>query len=212
MLRVRECSVRYGSIVAVRNVSFDVARGSCVALVGPNGAGKTSLFSALAGVVASGGTVEVGGTDLTGLPAERRAAAGLAFVPDGRRLFGRLSVEQNVLVGTMPLRGRAAIVRSLAEIFERFPLLAARRTQQAGTLSGGEGQVLMIARALVASPKVVLVDEPFQGLSAEATALVLSTLREVAEQGGAVAIATPEPVDGVASITMNHGALAEVVA
>jgi branched-chain amino acid transport system ATP-binding protein len=209
LLQARDISVRYGSIVAVRDASIEVRAGELAALVGPNGAGKTSLLSALAGVVAAEGDVILNDVSLHRLPPERRAAAGLSFVPDGRRVFGRLSVEQNLAVGSIPLPRRES-ARAVAAVRDRFPLLAARARQRADTLSGGEAQLLMIARALVSRPSAVLIDEPLQGLSEEAAALVLDALRSVAADGAAVLIASPDPIEGVNELAMYHGAIGEV--
>lgn len=206
MLRAREVSVRYGSVQAVRDATLSVEAASFTALVGPNGSGKTSLLSAIAGVVEATGEVWLDDQRIDTLPAHRRARAGIAFVPDGRRLFGRLSVEQNLLVGAAPLR-RTRARGAVAAVLERFPLLDERRAQRADTLSGGEGQQLMIARALIAGPRVLLVDEPFQGLSPEATEVIEGVLRAEAAHGTAVVIAVPEPVDGARLVEMQHGAV-----
>lgn len=204
MLSVRDLSVHYGPVAAVRAVAFDLSRGTLTALVGPNGAGKTSTLGAIAGIVDASGSISLDGRSLDAVAAHRRTEAGLAFVQDGRRLFGGLSVEQNLIVGSIPLR-RAQIRDAVAATFARFPSLGDRRRQRAGTLSGGEGQLLMIARALISRPKVLLVDEPFQGLSLEATTQVLSALRAAADEGTAVLVASPEPLDDLPSIQIEHG-------
>lgn len=208
MLRAHDISVSYGSVAAVRGASLALARGEIRSLVGPNGAGKTSFLSAIAGLVPHEGRVVVDERDCSAARAEERARAGIAFVPDGRRLFGSLTVEQNLMVGAVRIRGRGAARAAIARSFERFPLLSQRRAQRASTLSGGEGQLLMIARALVAEPSVLLVDEPFQGLSAEATQLVLGALTGT---DAAVVIATPHPVDGVRSVSFEAGLVLEDV-
>ena len=211
MLRARDIVVRYGAIVAVRGVSLEVSPGAVTALVGPNGSGKTSLLSALAGIVPASGTIELGDRPIEHLPAEQRARGGLAVVQDGRRLFGDLTVEQNLIVASAMIHGRRAASAAVATVLERFPTIAERADQRAGTLSGGEGQLLMIARALVASPTVVLADEPFEELDAEATVLVHAALSEVAASGAAVLIASPDPVPGADEIPILHGALLEAV-
>ena len=211
MLRARDIVVRYGAIVAVRGVSLEVSPGAVTALVGPNGSGKTSLLSALAGIVPASGTIELGDRPIEHLPAEQRARGGLAVVQDGRRLFGDLTVEQNLIVASAMIHGRRAASAAVAMVLERFPTIAERADQRAGTLSGGEGQLLMIARALVASPTVVLADEPFEELDAEATVLVHAALSEVAASGAAVLIASPDPVPGADEIPILHGGLLEAV-
>jgi branched-chain amino acid transport system ATP-binding protein len=194
----------------VRGVSFDVPSGAMLALTGPNGSGKTSILAGIACLVTAGGSVSLGDVPLDRSTPEGRARAGLAFVPEGRRLFGRLSVEQNLIVGSSRVRGRVGARSAVERILETFPLLSERRRQRADTLSGGEAQILVIARALVSSPAALLVDEPFEGLSAEATELVASALRFAADAGAAVLLASPEPAPGVASIEIRHGSLAEV--
>ncbi len=210
MLRVSELQVRYGSVVAVRNATFTLAPASLATLSGPNGAGKTSTLSAVAGIVDASGAIELEGVGLQTRAAHQRAAAGIAFVPDGRRVFGRLTVEQNLLVGTVSMSGARA-GEALAATYGRFVALHERRTQRADTLSGGEAQLLMIARALIGAPKVLLVDEPLQGLSTEATDLVMGALRDAALLGAAVLIATPEPLEGADTIRLHHGSTLEVI-
>jgi len=210
MLAVRDLSVRYGSVVAVRGATFTLQAGELHALVGANGAGKTSTLSAIAGVVESDGSVELGGASLAGKAAHQRASAGIAFVPDGRRVFGALTVEQNLLVATVSMKLTVARA-ALGLTYQRFATLAERTTQRADTLSGGEAQLLMIARALIGAPKVLLVDEPFQGLSAEATSLVMDSLRSAASEGASVLIASPEGINGIDAIHLHHGATREVL-
>jgi branched-chain amino acid transport system ATP-binding protein len=206
LLRAHDVNVSYGQIVAVRGASLVVEAGEALAVVGPNGSGKTSLLGAIAGLVDARADVVLDQERIDHLPPERRAARGLALVPAGRRLFGALTVEQNLVVGATTV-ARARARAAVAAVLERFPLLDERRGQRAGTLSGGEGQVLMIARALVAKPRVLLIDEPFQGLSAEAAELVLGVMRAAAAGGTAVVLASPDPIEDVASVLMLHGSL-----
>jgi branched-chain amino acid transport system ATP-binding protein len=157
--------VRYGAVDAVRGISFDVEPAESVALLGSNGAGKTSLVMAAMGVLRkTRGKVEFMGDDVTGWPAHKRAKAGLALVPEGRRVTGSLSVQDNLDLGAFwqPARTLAALREP---IWELFPRLHERRDQGAGTLSGGEQQMLAIGRALMAQPKVIIMDEPFMGLA-----------------------------------------------
>jgi len=209
LLRAHDLQVRYGSIVAVRDVDLEIERGHTTAVVGPNGAGKTSLLSALAGLTPSRGVIELDGYRIDLLAPERRARAGLAFAQDGRRLFGGLSVEQNLAVASAVVRGRRAASSAVDKVLGQFPILAERADQRADTLSGGEGQLLMIARALVNEPRVLLADEPFEELDPEATALVHAALANAASNGAAVLIASPDPVPGAREVHMLHGALLE---
>lgn len=159
MLSVQGVTVAYGQVTAVRDASLDVGSGEIVAIVGANGAGKTSLLHAIAGVVRpSDGTVRLDRKMLTGRPPEMIVREGVALVPEGRRIFGGLTVEENL---------RLANLRhdSLYSTYERFPALKTRRNQPAGVLSGGEGQQLAIARALLTRPTILLMDEPSLGLS-----------------------------------------------
>lgn len=211
-LRARDIWVRYGSVIAVRGASLEVAPGSIAAVVGPNGAGKTSLLAAIAGAVDASGSVELDDVRLDGLPAETRAGAGLALVPAGRRVFARLSVGQNLLVGTATIRGRRAVRDAVARVVERFPILGELLSQPAGTLSGGEAQLLMIARALVASPRALLVDEPFEGLAPDSRELVRGALADAAAVGVHVLVASPDAVEGAGEIAMRHGETAVTVA
>lgn len=163
-LEVHGLTVNYGAIVAVRDVDLIVPAGAVVALVGPNGAGKTSTARAIGGQIRSRGSVNLGGRDITGWRAHKVATAGLAQVPQGRRLFPDLTVEENLLVGGWKRSG-AARRSGLQTSYEMFPRLRERRRQRAGVLSGGEQQMLSIARALMRSPRVVLMDEPSFGLA-----------------------------------------------
>jgi len=166
LLEVQSLSVRYGRVHAVRGVSLAVAEGEVVAVLGANGAGKSSLLKGILGLVpAQEGTITLGGRDLTGRATRERIAAGLALVPEGRRIVMSLSVEENLLMGAYGRRDTAAVRAEIARLYERFPNLAARRHLSASVLSGGEQQMLAIARGVLARPRLMLLDEPSLGLS-----------------------------------------------
>jgi branched-chain amino acid transport system ATP-binding protein len=177
VLEVERLSVRYGRVEAVRDVSFSVAEGSLVTLVGANGAGKSTIINAVSGIVRPhGGRVRFRGADITRAPAHRLVARGLVQVPEGRQILASLTVAENLAMGGWH-RGRAAS-RTIDEMYQRFGVLAERRDLPAGTLSGGEQQMLAIARALVAEPVLLLLDEPSMGLAP----LVVNEVFDVVEQ------------------------------
>jgi branched-chain amino acid transport system ATP-binding protein len=167
MLEVEGLEVRYGAVRAVRGASFSVGRGELVALLGANGAGKSSTLMAIAGAVRpAGGRVRLDGADVTGERPERMARLGVATVPETRDVFPDLTVSENLRLGAFTRRdGAAEVAGDRARFLERFPILAERADQPAGTLSGGEQQMLVIARAMMARPRVLLLDEPSLGLA-----------------------------------------------
>jgi len=166
VLEVSALEVRYGSVAAVRGVSLRVAEGEVVAVIGPNGAGKTSMLRAISGLVSgSGGRVTLDGREISRWKAHRIVTLGLAHAPEGRRLFSQMTVLENLNMGAYRRRSRADIRRTLEAVERRFPRLAERRAQLAGTLSGGEQQMLAIGRALMAEPRLLLLDEPSFGLA-----------------------------------------------
>jgi branched-chain amino acid transport system ATP-binding protein len=166
MLSIESLTVAYGGLQALVDVSVDVGEGQFIAIVGPNGAGKTTLFKAISGIVRPlSGSVTFDGKDLLAVPPAERAHLGIAHVPEGRQVFKSLTVLENLEMGAHAIRGRAAWKRNLAQIVELFPVLAERRDQLAGTLSGGEQQMLSIGRGLASSPRVLLLDEPSMGLA-----------------------------------------------
>jgi branched-chain amino acid transport system ATP-binding protein len=183
MLSVEDLRSGYGRIEALHGVSIDVAAGEIVSLLGANGAGKTTLLRAISGVQPiSGGRIRFEGRELDGLPAHRRVALGIAQVPEGRQVFAPLSVEDNLKLGAWTRRD-ASLAAELAMMYELFPLLAARRHASAGMLSGGEQQMLAISRALMAKPRLLLLDEPSMGLAPMLVEQILDTVRRLKQSG-----------------------------
>jgi branched-chain amino acid transport system ATP-binding protein len=165
LLEVRELCAYYGATQVLFGLDFAIARGGITALLGANGAGKTTTLRALSGMIRSSGHVVLDSRPIRGLATEDVARLGIAHVPEGRGTFTRLTVEENLALGAMSRRGRGAIATDLDRVYGYFPVLAERRTQQAGTLSGGEQQMLAIARALMLRPRLMLLDEPSFGLA-----------------------------------------------
>jgi len=183
-LRVRHLEVRYGDLVGVADVSLEVAAGSVVALLGSNGAGKTTTLNAIAGLVrASGGSIEWAGEPIAGLPAFAIVPKGLALSPEGWRLFVGQTVEQNLRLGAAALAEKRAIPRLFDRVYAIFPRLAERRHQRAGTLSGGERQMLALGRALMSEPKLLMLDEPSLGLAPAIVDTLYDTLRRLHSEG-----------------------------
>ncbi len=187
LLEVKGLHVAYGHVEAVRGVSLSVPEGGFVTLIGPNGAGKTSLLSALAGLVRpAAGTVHLAGRDVTGLPAHAAVAAGISLVPEGRAILGRMSIEENLRLAGELRRPRAEVGPAVEEQLRRFPILGERRAQPAGTLSGGQQQMLAFARALVARPRILLLDEPSMGLSPLLVQQIFEMVRAIHREGTTV--------------------------
>lgn len=184
LLEIRGLKVAYGGIEAVRGIDLDVAEGELVALIGANGAGKTTTLKAIAGMLRpSEGTLRYDGEDVSGLPSHVLIRRGIALVPEGRGVFARLTVEENIAMGAY-IRGDRAAVRTDAErVFELFPRLRERRSQVAGTLSGGEQQMLAIGRAMMSRPRLLLLDEPSMGLAPLMVQKIFEVIRSIAAQG-----------------------------
>jgi branched-chain amino acid transport system ATP-binding protein len=180
MLSIESLTVAYGGLKALVDVSVEVAEGQFIAIVGPNGAGKTTLFKAISGTVQPlSGSVKFDGKDLLAMPPAERAHLGIAHVPEGRQVFKSLSVIENLEMGAHSRRGRAEWSRNLAQILALFPVLAERRDQLAGTLSGGEQQMLSIGRGLAASPRVLMLDEPSMGLAPTIADQIFERIEEI---------------------------------
>ena len=184
---VRDVDAGYGAVRVLHGVSLEVREGETVALLGTNGNGKSTLIKCLMGMVApSGGEIflEADGAriDLTRKSTEEIVSLGIALVPEGRRLFPKLTVEENLLLGAYRAQARPAIARNLAFCFEAFPVLRERRRQLAGSMSGGEQQMLAVARALMSSPRILLVDEPSVGLAPILVSRVIAKIKELKEQ------------------------------
>jgi len=184
LLEVSGLKVAYGAITAVRGIDFHVEAGEMVALIGANGAGKTTTLKALAGVIAPvAGRVRYNGTDIIGMPSYRLVALGIALVPEGRGVFPRLTIAENIDMGAYSRRDREGIAVDRDHVYELFPRLAERRQQTAGTLSGGEQQMLAIGRAIVSRPKLLLLDEPSMGLAPLMVQKIFDTIRAIAATG-----------------------------
>jgi branched-chain amino acid transport system ATP-binding protein len=184
LLEVSGLEVRYGGIRAVKGIDLVVAPGELVCLIGSNGAGKTSTLKAICGLLpAAAGAVRYDGADLAGLPHHELPRRGLVLVPEGRGIFPQLTVAENLSMGAYPRRDTSGIQRDLGRAFELFPRLAERRAQAAGTLSGGEQQMLAIGRALMSRPRLLLLDEPSMGLAPIMVQKVFETIEAVRADG-----------------------------
>ena len=180
MLKISGLSVAYGGLHALEDVSLEVAEGEFVTLVGPNGAGKTTLLRAISGAIrGAAGRLEFRGRDLTPLPAHQRAALGIAHVPEGRRNFSSLSVLENLELGSYRRAARAQRAEGLEAVLALFPVLRERRQQLAGSLSGGEQQMVALGRGLMAQPDLLLLDEPSQGLGPRVVEQIFETIDRI---------------------------------
>ncbi|WP_243710800.1 ABC transporter ATP-binding protein [Actinomadura sp. KC216] len=199
LLRIAGLRAGYGRVTGVADVSVEVRRGELVAVLGPNGAGKSTVLRAVSGMIRPwSGEVVLDGRDVTGLRSDLLVRAGMVHVPEGRRALPRLTVEENLRVGAFTRRDRAEVRASLDEVFDRFPRLKDRRAQKAGTLSGGEQQMLVIGRALMAKPKLLLLDEPSLGLSPLLVREVFAMIRTLAADGQTVLLVEQNVAQGLA--------------
>ena len=187
MLTVKNLEVSYGMIQAIKGISFEVNEGEIIALIGANGAGKTTTLQTITGLLpAKKGTVLLEGRDITRMPGHQIVSMGMTHVPEGRRIFAQFSVLQNLRMGAYTRKDKGEVEKTLKKIYQRFPRLEERKGQLAGTLSGGEQQMLAIGRALMSHPKIILMDEPSMGLSPILVNEIFDIIREVSRGGTTV--------------------------
>ena len=187
LLEVKNIQVYYGMIKALKGISFEVEQGEVIALIGANGAGKTTTLHTITGLLhAKEGQIIYQGQDITHVPAHRIVSMGMAHVPEGRRVFSNMTVLQNLRMGAFTRKDKAEIEETLAAVYRRFPRLEERKNQIAGTLSGGEQQMLAMARALMAKPKIMLMDEPSMGLSPLLVKEIFRIIQDINKQGTTV--------------------------
>ena len=184
MLKVKDLKVKYGMIEAIKGISFEVRDGEIVTMIGANGAGKTTTMHAISGLVkAAEGSIMLDETELTKTAPNKIVKMGLAQVPEGRRVFAQQTVEENLILGAYLRKDKDGIAKDMEEVFQLFPRLKERRTQLAGTLSGGEQQMLAMGRALMAKPSILLMDEPSMGLSPRLVSEIFNIIREINDKG-----------------------------
>lgn len=187
MLELRDLVCRYGKVTAVKGLSLEVARGQLVALIGTNGAGKTTTLRAISGLLpAAGGSIIFDGVDITHASARKILSLGIAHCPEGRHVFPYMTVAENLEMGCFLRRDHREVAQDMDRLFEQFPRLAERRQQQAGTLSGGEQQMLAIARALMSRPKLIMFDEPSLGLAPNIVELTFEIITGIRDAGTTV--------------------------
>lgn len=187
MLEVKDLQVYYGMIQAIKGISFEVNQGEVIALIGANGAGKTTILHTVTGLIApKAGQILFEGQDITKTPAHKIVSMGMAHVPEGRRVFAQLSVYDNLKMGAYTRKDKNEIEESLEMVYKRFPRLEERKNQMAGTLSGGEQQMLAMGRALMSKPKIILMDEPSMGLSPIFVNEIFDIIQEVSAGGTTV--------------------------
>ena len=187
LLEIKDLEVNYGVIKAIKGVSFDVNEGEIIALIGANGAGKTTILHTITGLIqAKKGSIVFDGKELTKTPPHKIVSMGMAHVPEGRRIFQQLSVLENLKLGAYTRKDKSEIASTLKMVYERFPRLEERKNQVAGTLSGGEQQMLAMGRALMSKPRIILMDEPSMGLSPIFVNEIFDIIRAVSESGTTV--------------------------
>ncbi|MFU0826245.1 MAG: ATP-binding cassette domain-containing protein [Lachnoclostridium sp.] len=187
MLTIKDLQVYYGVIQAIKGISFEVNEGEIIALIGANGAGKTTTLHTITGLVsAKSGSIEFEGHDLTKIPAHKIVSLGIAHVPEGRRIFAELTVLENLKMGAYTRSDKNEIEETIKKVYARFPRLEERKNQIAGTLSGGEQQMLAIGRALMSHPRIILMDEPSMGLSPIFVSEIFDIIKEINNSGTTV--------------------------
>lgn len=184
LLEVRDLRVSYGGIEALKGISFDVEEGQIITLIGANGAGKSTTLKAISGLVKStAGTIRYKGEEIQGMDSQKIVERGIALVPEGRRVFPNLSVRENLLIGAYLRNDKAAIAADLDNVYKLFPRLEERHWQSAGTLSGGEQQMLAVGRGLMAKPKLIMMDEPSLGLAPQLVRDIFTIIERINEMG-----------------------------
>lgn len=189
MLEIKDLEVYYGVIQAIKGVSFQVNEGEVIALIGANGAGKTTILQTITGMIpAKRGSILFDGVDITKIPGHKIVPMGMAHVPEGRRVFSQLSVLDNLKLGAYSRKDKNEVEKTLQMVYQRFPRLAERKKQLAGTLSGGEQQMLAMGRALMSKPRIILMDEPSMGLSPIFVGEIFDIVQEISKSGTTVLI------------------------
>ena len=208
MLKIRSLDVAYGGLRALSGVSLDVERGQFVAVVGPNGAGKTTLFKTISGVVMpAGGEITYNGQNLLAVPPAERAQLGIAHVPEGRQVFASMTVMENLEMGAYTRKGRERWSETLPMILQLFPILAERRDQLAGTLSGGEQQMLAIGRGLASAPELLMLDEPSMGLAPAIVDAIFERIQLIHKNGLTILLVEQRVAEALE--TCDHGYVLE---
>lgn len=206
MLEIKGLSAKYGGATALREVSLAIPHGSVVAILGSNGAGKSTLLNTIMGsrLMQASGSIKVAGEEILGKTTEHIIKAGIALVPEGRQLFGDLTVDENLKVGAYLQRDSVRVTRQLEEVRELFPRLAERRNQRAATLSGGEQQMVAIGRALMSAPRLLLLDEPSLGLAPVLVTEIMRLIRRINERGVTIVLVEQNARQALSTATEAH--------